>query len=64
MTHSSQTSTSDEYIPQSDSAEAKRLEQLYASQGLGSTLYAEADEEMVGFLGEMGFGAPDLENLK
>jgi hypothetical protein len=58
LTNSSQTSTYDDYIPQSDAAELARLQNLSATQGLGDTLFSETDEEMLGFMEDIGVVAP------
>lgn len=53
LTNSSPTLISDEYVPRTDAAEAQRLKQQYAGQGLGDTIYGETDEEMMGFMSDM-----------
>lgn len=54
LTRSNQQSTFDSYYSQTDQAELVRLRNLSAGQGVGDTLNAETDEELVGFMVDMG----------
>lgn len=57
LTTSLNNSTSDDYVSQTDEAELIRLQKLSAGQGLGDSIYDDGpDEDMVGFLQEMGMG--------